>query len=186
MSQTNPILKNYALFGIFFTFIIGSLFHFIYDLSGSLLIVGYFFPTNESVWEHLKLGFYAWLIFGVSNYYFLHDKSNNYWLGILLASLVTNLFIILFFYTYTGILGHSILILDIGSYLFGCTIAAYVYYKVLTLSPLSAYTYTLAILLLLLSFLLFTFWTYNPPNLPLFKDLSTRQIIVTPFLSSTI
>lgn len=186
MEQTNPILKSYALFGVLFTFIVGSLFHFIYDLSGSLPIIGYFFPINESVWEHLKLGFYAWLVYGMSNYFFLKDKTNNYWLGIFLASLATNLFIVLFFYTYTGILGHSVLALDIGSYLVGCIIGAYVYYKILNLPPLSSCANILGALLLLLGVLLFAFWTYNPPNLPLFKDLSNSQIVVSSFSSVTI
>lgn len=177
MNKTNPILKSYALFGILFTFIIGSLSHFIYELSGYLPIVGYFFPTTESVWEHLKLGFYAWLIYGLSNYCFLKDKSNNYWLGILLSSLAGNLFIIFFFYTYTGILGHSILALDIVSYLISCMIAAYVYYKILTLPPLSSYINSISIILLILVCSLFAFWTYQPPNLPLFKDLSISATI---------
>jgi len=186
MSQTNPILKNYALFGILFTFIVGSLFHSIYELSGSSQIVGYFFPINESVWEHLKLGFYAWLLYGISNYFFLNDKANNYWLGIFLAGLATNLFNVLFFYTYTGILGYSILALDIASYLVSCIIGAYVYYKVLTLSPLCPYIDILGILLLFLSFLLFAFFTYNPPNLPLFKPSSTTQMSITLFNSDTV
>ena len=186
MPQSNPLLKNYALFGILFTFIVGSLFHFIYELSGSLPIVGYFFPINESVWEHLKLGFYAWLVYGISNYFFLNDKVNNYWLGIFLASLAMNLFIVAFFYTYNGIWGHSILALDIGSYLVGCIIAAYVYYKVLTLPPLSPYIDILGVLLLILSILLFAFWTYNPPNLPIFKDSSTNSMILTSFPLDTI
>lgn len=186
MNKTNPILKSYALFGILFTFIVGSLFHFIYDLSGYLPIVGYFFPTSESVWEHLKLGFYAWLIYGIGNYCFLKDKANNYWLGILLSSLAGNLFIIFFFYTYTGILGHSILALDIGSYLVSCMIAAYVYYKILTQSPLSSYVNGVSVILLLLVCSLFAFWTYQPPNLPLFKDLSVSKNITSTASSSTV
>ncbi len=186
MSQTNPILKSYALFGILFTFIIGSLFHSIYDLSGSHQIVGYFIPDNDSVWEHLKLGFYAWLLYGISNYFSLKDKANNYWLGIFLASLATNLFTVLLHYTYTGILGHSILALDIISYLVGCIIGAYVYYKVLTLPPLSSYVHILGLLLLLLNILLFAFWTYNPPNLPLFKPPHTNQTSIASLILSIV
>lgn len=186
MSETHPILKNYALFGIVFTFVMGSIFHFIYDLSGSLTIVGYFFPINESVWEHLKLGFYAWLLYGICNYFFLNDKVNNYWLGIFLATLAMNLFIVAFFYTYTGIYGRSILALDIGSYLVGCIIAAYVYYKILVLPPLAPYIEALGILLLILNILLFAIWTYHPPKLPLFEDPSAHPAVLTTFPSATL
>ena len=186
MSETHPILKNYALFGIIFTFVMGSLFHFIYDLSGSATLVGYFFPINESVWEHLKLGFYTWLVYGISNYFFLNDKVNNYWIGIFFATLAMNLFIIIFFYTYTGIFGHSILALDIGSYLVGCIVAAYVYYRILVLPPISTYGHTMGLLLLLLNIVLFAMWTYHPPKLPLFEDPTTHPAVVTSFSSTTL
>ena len=39
------------------SFLIGSLFHFMYDLFPNLLF-SLIFPINESVWEHLKLCFY--------------------------------------------------------------------------------------------------------------------------------
>lgn len=182
MSQTNPILKSYALFSILFTFIIGSLFHSIYDLSGSHQIVGYFSPANESVWEHLKMGFYAWLLYGISNYFSLKDKANNYWLGIFLAALATNVFTVLLHYTHAGILGRSIVVLDILSYLVGCIMGAYVYYKVLTLPPLCSYVHILGLLLLLLNILLFAFWTYNPPNLPFFKPPHAHQTNTLSFI----
>ncbi len=77
--------KNYnkfVLFGIIFTFILGTLLHFVYEWSGSNVIVGIFSPVNESVWEHLKLLYFPmslWLLLGYSkfgknncNYLFFH------------------------------------------------------------------------------------------------------------------
>ena len=43
-------------------FVIGTVFHNIYDWSGGNVILGLFFPINESIWEHLKLIFYPLLI----------------------------------------------------------------------------------------------------------------------------
>ena len=41
--------------GIPVIFIIGTVFHFIYELTGSLFAVGHFAPVNESIFEHMKL-----------------------------------------------------------------------------------------------------------------------------------
>ena len=48
---------GYELAGIVFTVIIGTMLHFTFELSGNQPVVGVFSAVNESVWEHLKLGF---------------------------------------------------------------------------------------------------------------------------------
>ena len=45
--------------------ILGTLLHFVYEWSGSNMIVGLFSSTNESTWEHMKLAFYPMLIFSI-------------------------------------------------------------------------------------------------------------------------
>ena len=45
-----------------FAFLLGMLFHNLYEWFGQNVFVGLFFPMNESVWEHLKLTFYPILI----------------------------------------------------------------------------------------------------------------------------
>lgn len=186
MKEINPLLKSYALFGVLFTFIIGSAFHFIYELTGYATLASYFFPVNESVWEHLKLGFYAWLLYGFANYFILMDKGNNYWFAIWLASFIGNLFIVIFFYTYTGIIGHSILALDIASYLISCMIGAYVFYKILVQPPLSSYIKALGILLLVLTGCIFAIFTCTPPKLPIFQDLSIVKTITSTAIPKTV
>ena len=44
--------KNYIIC-FFIIGAIGTVGHFLYDLSGKNTFVGYFAPVNESVWEHL-------------------------------------------------------------------------------------------------------------------------------------
>ncbi len=48
-------IRNYQIFSVIFTFILGTLLHFTYELSGGNLVVASFSAINESVWEHLKL-----------------------------------------------------------------------------------------------------------------------------------
>ena len=51
-------LKRYTLAGIFFVSVIGTLSHFLYQLSGNSFLVGLFAPVGESTWEHIKLLFF--------------------------------------------------------------------------------------------------------------------------------
>ena len=46
-------------------FLIASGLHFLYDLTDGFFVVAWFSPVNESVWEHLKLCYYPFLIYGL-------------------------------------------------------------------------------------------------------------------------
>ena len=59
-------LKKYTIIGsTFFVLITGTLSHFIYEWSGNNFIVGFFFPVNESTWEHMKLVFFPMFLFSI-------------------------------------------------------------------------------------------------------------------------
>lgn len=173
--NSSKSIKAFAIFGVIFTFVLGSLLHFVYDLSGNNYYVGFFTPVNESVWEHLKLLFYAWIIYGFICFPLLKNEVNNYWLSIALGTLLGNLFIVIFFYTYTGIIGHSILFLDIFSFLIACIIAAYTFYKLLS-APDYGFVYQLLGIFIIISVaLLFAYFTYHPLDLPLFVDWGAKS-----------
>ncbi len=70
-------IKNYQIFSIVFTFILGTLLHFTYNLSGENIIVGSFSAINESVWEHLKLLYFPMLLTLIIGYFGV-GKDNNF------------------------------------------------------------------------------------------------------------
>ncbi|MCJ7665514.1 MAG: DUF6512 family protein, partial [Actinobacteria bacterium] len=51
-------LLTWEMLGILFAFILGSLLHFTFELSGSWGPMALISGVNESVWEHLKIGFW--------------------------------------------------------------------------------------------------------------------------------
>ena len=53
------------IIGILAVWVSGSLFHFVYDWTGHNTLVGLFFPTNESTWEHMKLAFLPMNLYGI-------------------------------------------------------------------------------------------------------------------------
>ena len=63
----NSILK-WEILGIIFIFSLGSFFHFLFELSGELYLIGAISAVNESVWEHLKLSYFPLAIFSVIEY----------------------------------------------------------------------------------------------------------------------
>ena len=60
-------MKKYALkwelLGIVFIIVLGGALHFVFDLSGEWPPLALIAAVNESVWEHLKLGFWPALIY---------------------------------------------------------------------------------------------------------------------------
>ena len=85
-------------------------------------------------------------------------------------------FIIVFFYTYTGIIGTNFFILDILSFLLSIIIGEWIAYKIIINKSLyenKNKIFAIIILtILLISFMLFTF---NPPKINLFKDPITNE-----------
>ncbi|MBE6955022.1 MAG: hypothetical protein E7449_03815 [Ruminococcaceae bacterium] len=83
-----------------FTVALGSAMHFFYDWL-PIPLVGLFAPINESVWEHLKLLFWPFLIGCI----FLQRTSKNrqaFWGAALAASLVMPLFLTGMYYLLNG------------------------------------------------------------------------------------
>ena len=100
----NP-LKSNIIKGILFVSIAGTLAHFVYEWSNNNYILGFFFPVNESTWEHMKLFFFPMLLFSV----WMNQKFKEEYpcvTGALLAGTLLGTFLIpVLFYTYSGILG---------------------------------------------------------------------------------
>ncbi len=162
---------KYNLIAFLFISIFGTVGHFLYKLTGQNTIVGYFFPINESTWEHLKLIFFPTIIFSMIEYTFVKNEIKNYASSIT-ASVITGMFtIIILFYTYTGILGKSIDFLNIAIYYLAVIIMLVVKNKLIVNEKLKGQNLQfLSILICFAITLMFIFLTYNPPTIGLFKS----------------
>ncbi|MCX8154021.1 MAG: DUF6512 family protein [Candidatus Bathyarchaeota archaeon] len=160
----------YEVAGAIFIITLGSLLHFTFELSGKHIIIGVFSAVNESVWEHLKLGFWPTLTSALLEYKQLRKVANNFLLAKTVGIYLIPTIIIVSFYSYTSILGVSIIAIDILIFIIAVITGQLASYKLLTSKPLSLKLGTvvlIAILLLSLSFVVFTFY---PPSLSLFQD----------------
>ncbi len=171
----NEGIKNWELVGIIFISILGSLFHFLFELSNYNIIVAGFAAVNESVWEHLKLPFFPLLIFSLIEYFYVKEEGNNFIIGKAVAGYLMPTVIVIIFYSYTSILGTNLLNIDILSFLVAVVIGQLLSFKILLSPEFSKKFFIIswiALILLAFIFILFTFFT---PEFPIFQDSTNGQ-----------
>ena len=78
-----------------------------------------------------------------------------------------------FFYTYTGAFGIQNLVLDIFSLILGVFIGQLIGLKYYENYKYNKVVFYSSLFICLLGVVLFTYFTFNPPNIPLFVDSTT-------------
>lgn len=148
--------------------ILGTLLHFTYEWSGDNLFVASFSAVNESTWEHLKLLFYPMLLTTLIGYFYFGSKSSNFLCARLFGILTAILFTIIFFYTYTGVVGTNFAFIDISIFFVAVILGELVSYKILKSNFIcNNWGSFCGLLILLLCFIIFTYYT---PEIGLFLD----------------
>lgn len=166
--------KKTLLIGFFFTFVVGTLMHFIYHWTGCNALVGLFVPVNESMWEHLKMLAMPMLLFGLLEKRGYAKELKNFWPARLLSVLFGMLVLVVFYDLWLAIAGDGGLTLDIIDFAVGVGLAWLLNAKLLETERFSSKTANwlaaLGIALLLAVFFLFT---WQPPRCELFRDPPT-------------
>jgi hypothetical protein len=167
--QKRAILR-YELVGMLFIILLGSVLHFTFEWSGYNPVVGMFSAVNESVWEHLKLGFWPALLYAIIEYRQIKKETNNFFLAKTVVPYAITAIIPLIFYSYTSITGESIFLIDILSFFVAVVIAQFLSYRLLIHKQLSDKLEKAALVALLLLCAAFIVFTFYPPHLPPFQD----------------
>ncbi|AGB41836.1 hypothetical protein Halha_1925 [Halobacteroides halobius DSM 5150] len=162
----------WEIIGGFWIIIVGSLLHFLYDWSNNLLIIGIFSPVNESVWEHLKLGYWSLFFFSLVEYSFIKKNIHGYFWGEFLGILSLEGFILIIFYTYTALIKKHILWIDITSYLIGSIICQIVSFKIIK-KQIPKRINILGLVLFITFGLILILFTFFPPHFSIFMDSNT-------------
>ena len=155
--------------GILFIFLFGASLHFIFALSGDLRPVAIIAAVNESVWEHLKIGFwpaFIWAIielfaFGTKAKNFLFAKGAAFTLG---ALLITGIYYI------TKAAGFESLPIDIVNFFVSIVIAQIVSYRLILVQRGYKVLNVIGVLLIAACIVLFSTLSYYPPHNPIFLD----------------
>ena len=168
-------ILTWEILGCLFILVLGTLLHFAFEWSGFWNPSAVFCPVNESVWEHLKMGFWPVILLAIIQFGQLRKAGPNFILAKTCSLYLIPLIILVLFYTYTGIIGYNILWADILTFVIATIIGQYVSYRILLSRRSSPFLNCLAVLAIIAAIYAFAFFTYHPAKIPLFKDSSTGK-----------
>lgn len=154
------------IYGLLFACIIGTIGHFLYELTNYNKIIGFLFSKNESTWEHIKLGITPITIWGIVELIII--KNPNIIINTSIKIITFSLSIIILYYGYKKILKKNILFLDILTFYISLAVAFLIGINNFN------YTYHWFVYIPTFIFLLSIVYAYknfskNPPNSFLFK-----------------
>ena len=92
--------------------IVGTLLHFLYEISGHNKVVAIFAAVNESTWEHIKIALTPTFLWSLLDG-FKYGTSPNYFIAKSASLLVIVFLIPIIFYAYTAITKKAVLWFDI-------------------------------------------------------------------------
>lgn len=156
-----------------FSIILGALLHFTFKWSNKNLIVAAFSAVNESTWEHLKILFIPMLISTIIGYFVIGKENDNYLCARVKGIISAMIFIVIAFYTYTGVIGTNIDIINIIIFAIAVLFGEYVTYK--RLNKEKNCNKSMAIIILVILLLSLIIFTYYPIEIGLFKDPITGR-----------
>lgn len=157
-------------------FFAGWIWHSIYQLTGFNDVIGLVAPVNESVWEHLKLGYGATLVLMIRDAWRdLRRHESSSILGRSLGIIAMNVFIVTGYYSYTLILQHIVdigsmmVVVDIMLYGVASWIAVLLHDAVQKRTPSSTREYV-GIAILIIITVVFAYFTIHVPDLAIFRS----------------
>lgn len=162
----DKIISSILIFALCF------LFHFLYEWFPNPLFA-IFFPVNESIWEHMKILFSSICFYGIIDYIFLYKSKiefNNFFFNIFLTGLLSIIIYLLIFLPIYNKFGES-LIVSISLMLIVIIISQIISYFILKSKHLN-YVNSISFILIITSYVIFGYLTYNPIHNYIFLDNS--------------
>ena len=163
-------LKYCKVLSFLIIFLLSFLSHFMYDWFPCTFI-SFFFPVNESIWEHMKILYTSILIGGIFEYFILKIFKipiHNFILQLFVSSYFSIILYLAIYLPIYHIWGEHLIV--------SILLMALVYGFVLFLSYRFMIRSTffvldkLSILFLIWGYIIFIIFTYRPCHVPLFYD----------------
>lgn len=160
-------IKKFEIASFFFSSIVGTLMHFVFEWTNESTVVALIAPVNESVFEHLKLTFFPLAVFAIFEYFYIGKIHNGFFFIKAKSILLGILSVIVLYYTYTGIIGKNYMIPDV--LIFYISILISTLYFVKNYKPNKSKNPT-GILILILIWIILIIFTFATPHINLFLD----------------
>ena len=164
-------LLRWELAGFLLTGAAGTLLHFLWGWTGQGAVTAAFCAVNESAWEHMKLLFAPYFLFTMVQFIVFAEPLRNFFAAKAAAILLGLVSIPAIFYTLTGMFGKTPDYVNIAIFFLADALTFFVSFRLLTRGALrGAGAQLMGFLLFWLLAFAFVFFTYRPPELPLFRD----------------
>lgn len=170
-------IRNWEIWGVVVTIIVGSLLHFVFDWSEKNQLVALFAPVNESTWEHLKQAFWPTFIFTLIEYFSWGREKKNFCFASFVKLFSMPIIIVALFYGWLVFFPDNF-VWDISTFVFA-VIFGYVLSNKILSSEKTFGSNILWSLLILAGLIKFSLFTYFPPKIFLFEDPDGNYGIVT-------
>ncbi len=163
-------LKKLKLISVIGIFILAFPIHFIYELFPNN-IFSIFFPVNESIWEHMKMLFTCFIIWGFIEYV-IAQKFNLLYHNFIFSSFFSAIisipiFLVLYLpFHYT--IGHNMIITLTIMFITIC-IVEYLSFLILKTDEIK-YINIISLILIVITYIVFGYLTYFPIRNDLFYD----------------
>ncbi len=167
-------MKKIKIMGVFICFILAIILHFIYKMI-PITFVSIIAPVNESIWEHMKLIVTSSLIFSIIEYFIYKKKKipyNNLILSYGISSLFSVILYLLIYIPLNDIFGHKTYIAISLLFLIFIFLQVVSYY-IMNKREIS-YGNEIGILIIIIIYFVFGYFTYHPPKINLFYDYLNR------------
>ena len=160
--------------GVIVISLVGTLAHFLYDLSHQNRVLGLFAAVNESTWEHIKIALtptFLWSLYDGA----IYGLNPNYFLAKLASLLIIVFFIPFVFYSYKRITKHSVLLVDIATFYIAIILSQLAFYAIIKQPPIWPSFQYLSCLAVFVFFGAYMTLTLEPLKNIIFKDPITGK-----------
>lgn len=161
--------KLYLIAAFLFISVLGTVNHFVYEWTGRNVAAALFTPINESTWEHMKLLFFPALLAVLFMPSSIREHTPALPDALLLGTLIGTWSIPVLFYTYSGILGTNIAVIDILIFFVSVFLAVFTAWKLRDSSTVLEYRFIIRFFTVIMA-VLFILFTFYPPDIGLFQN----------------
>lgn len=165
------------IMGIPILLVAGTIFHFLFEWTGFFIPTAWLFAVNEAPWEHTKLVFFPMVIYMLITYPFVKKEANNIFLAKIVHYAIGVFFIVGVFFAYSIPLGEHYLPIDISLFVLGTIFGLIASYKIQKAPQISKPWHYITLILFIVIIGLVIWWTYDPPKLMPFQDVSSFEYI---------
>lgn len=168
-------LKKIKLIAVIGIFIISIFSHFAYELFPNILF-SFFFPINESIWEHMKILFTSTLLYGLIDYLLLKKnniKYNNFPFQLYFTAFSSIPIYLVIYLPIYKLIGEN-LIISITLMILVYILEQYISYHILQEKEFKILN-IISVPIIIIIYLGFIYLTYNPPHTYVFFDIINEK-----------